>query len=98
VAEDPEEYRRRSPVANAGQLRTPLLIQANTNDEDVTLAEIERLLTALRAADRHFESHIYTNAPGGHLFNRLDTRLARESRLEIWRFLAQRLDPPRAAK
>jgi hypothetical protein len=35
------------------------------------------------------------NVPGGHLFNRLDTPTARDSRAEIWRFLARHLAPPR---
>ena len=30
-----------------------------------------------------------------HLFNRLDTPTARDSRAEIWRFLARHLTPPR---
>ncbi len=36
---------------------------------------------------------IYENAPGGHVFNRIDTKLARESRREIWAFLAKYLRP-----
>ena len=35
---------------------------------------------------------------GGHAFNRLDTRLARESRAEIYRFLAGYLHPEKPAK
>jgi dienelactone hydrolase len=97
VAEDPEEYRRRSPAWNAERLRTPLLVHANSNDDDVSAAEVERLVVALRAADKDFTYHLYTNAPGGHLFNRLDTPLALESRAEIWRFLARHLHPPKPA-
>src|ERR1051325_10394094 len=85
VAEAPEEYRRRSPAKNVDKLRTPLLVQANTNDEDVNIHEIQKLIEALQTAGKDFKYHIYTNAPGGHLFNRLDTNLARESREEIWR-------------
>jgi dipeptidyl aminopeptidase/acylaminoacyl peptidase len=95
VAEAPEEYRRRSPAWNAEKLHTPLLIHANTNDEDVNVQEVGRLISALQAAERDFSYHIYTNAPGGHLFNRLDTSVARESRAEIWRFLAKYLHPAR---
>jgi dipeptidyl aminopeptidase/acylaminoacyl peptidase len=91
VAEAPEEYRRRSPAWNAEKLHTPLLIHANTNDEDVNVKEVERLISALQGAEKDFSYHIYTNAPGGHLFNRLDTELARESRAEIWRFLGRYL-------
>lgn len=93
LEEAPEEYRKRSPAANATKLRTPLLVQANTNDEDVTAREISKLIEALQAAGKDFHYHLYTNAPGGHLFNRLDTNLARESRREIYAFLAQYLKP-----
>lgn len=82
-----EEYRRRSPSANAHKLSTPLLIHANTNDEDVTWREVRKLIDALKASDKDFSYTVYTNAPGGHLFNRLDTKAAHESREEILRFL-----------
>lgn len=94
VAEAPEEYRKRSPAANASKLRVPLLIQANTNDEDVTAREISKLIEALKTAGKDFQYHLYTNAPGGHLFNRLDTEFARDSRREIYAFLGRRLRPP----
>ncbi len=93
VAEAPEEYRRRSPAWNAQKLRTPLLLHANTNDEDVNIFEVQKLIAALQSSGKEFTYHIYTNAPGGHMFNRLETRLARESREEIWRFLAPYLRP-----
>ena len=89
--DDVEEYRRRSPVTHAHKLQTPLLVHAATNDEDVHLLEIERLLDALNASGRKFDHKIYTNPPGGHEFNRIDTRLARDSRAEIYKFLAQYL-------
>jgi len=95
VAEAPEEYRRRSPAKNAAKLQTPLLIHTTTNDEDVKFTEVLRLIEALKAEGKDFQYRIYTNAPGGHLFNRLDTRIAQESRMEIWDFLAKYLKPPR---
>jgi dipeptidyl aminopeptidase/acylaminoacyl peptidase len=98
VAEAPEEYHRRSPAWNAEKLQTPLLVHANTNDEDVTVTEVQKLIRALQAADKDFSYRIYTNAPGGHVFNRIDTLLAHESRAEIWRFLAKYLHPPRPAE
>jgi dipeptidyl aminopeptidase/acylaminoacyl peptidase len=88
-----EEYHRRSPAWNAQKLKTPLLIHANTNDEDVTWREIQKLITALQAADKQFQYTVYTNAPGGHFFNRLDTKPARESRQEIWKFMRSYLRP-----
>jgi dipeptidyl aminopeptidase/acylaminoacyl peptidase len=89
-----KEYRRRSPVWNADKLETPLLIHGNTNDEDVNVLEVEALVNALKAAEKKFEYKIYTNAPGAHHFNRIDTALARESRAEVYRFLAKHLNPP----
>ncbi len=93
VRDDIEEYRRRSPVNHVKTLETPLLIHANTNDEDVNYLEVEHLMQALKAEGKKFESKVYENAPGGHYFNRTDTRMARESRGEIYRFLAGYLHP-----
>ena len=94
AADDVAEYRRRSPAWNAEKLQTPLLIHTTTNDEDVNSLEVEHLIQSLKAAGKKFEHKIYTNAPGAHAFNRLDTQLARESRAEIYRFLATSLHPP----
>ncbi len=85
------EYRRRSPVFHAEKLRTPLLIHTNTNDEDVNAMEVEHMIDALKAAGKKFEYKIYQNAAGGHRFNRIDTALAKESRKEIYDFLARYL-------
>ena len=74
-------------------LRTPLLIHTNTNDEDVNYLEVQRLVAALTAEGKTFEYKVYENAPGGHVFNRIDTKLARESRAEIYTFLRKYLKP-----
>jgi dipeptidyl aminopeptidase/acylaminoacyl peptidase len=92
------EYKRRSPAWNAEKLQTPLLIHTTTNDEDVNVLEVEHLIQALKAAGKKFEYKIYDNAPGGHIFNRIDTKLAKESRAEVYRFLAQYLNPPNPVK
>jgi dipeptidyl aminopeptidase/acylaminoacyl peptidase len=92
------EYKRRSPDWNAEKLQTPLLIHTNTNDEDVNVLEVQHLIQALKVANKKFEYKIYENAPGGHAFNCIDTKLARESRAEIYRFLAQYLNPPASVK
>lgn len=98
AADNVAEYRRRSPVWNAQKLKTPLLIHTNTNDEDVNSLEVESLINALKAYEKKFEYKIYQDAPGGHSFNRLDTKLARDSRQEIYRFLARYLSPPNAVR
>lgn len=89
--DDMREYRRRSPVAHVEKLRTPLLIHTTTNDEDVAVIEVEHLIAALKAAGKKFEYKIYQNAPGAHRFNRIDTKLAKESRREMWDFLERHL-------
>jgi dipeptidyl aminopeptidase/acylaminoacyl peptidase len=93
AAKDDEEYRRRSPVTWAAKLEKPLLIHGNTNDETVHVIEVQRLVEALQAAGRKFEYKIYEAAPGGHHFNRIDTKLARDSRAEIYDFLRKYLRP-----
>jgi dipeptidyl aminopeptidase/acylaminoacyl peptidase len=92
--DDVNEYRRRSPAWNADKLQTPLLIHTTTNDEDVNVLEVEHLIKALKAAGKDFEHKVYKDAPGGHEFNRIDTKLAKESRAEMHRFLAKHLSPP----
>ncbi len=89
--ENLDEYRRRSPVYHAHKLQTPLLIHTTTNDEDVRVIEVEHLINALKAAGKKFEYKIYENAPGAHIFNRIDTKLARDSRREMWDFLGRHL-------
>lgn len=85
------EFRRRSPVYHAEKLQTPLLIHTTTNDDDVHVLEVEHLIAALKAAGKKFEYKIYQAAPGAHQFNRIDTKLAKESRREMWEFLARYL-------
>ena len=96
VREDVMEYRRRSPVFHVKELQTPLLIHGNTNDEDVNILEVQHLVEALKSEGKKFQYKIYQDAPGGHYFNRVDTKAARESRREIWRFLAGYLHPDHA--
>ncbi len=95
VQGDIQEYLKRSPITYAEKLETPLLIHGNTNDEDVNVIEIQRFVAALKAAGKKFESKIYDNAPGGHEFGRLDTKIARESRHDVYKFLAGYLKPER---
>lgn len=90
---DVNEYRRRSPAWNAEKLQTPLLIHTNTNDEDVNVLEVEHLIQALKAAGKDFEYEIFEDMPGGHSFDRLDSKVAREIRLKIYKFLARYLNP-----
>ena len=96
--ENPDEYKRRSPAWNVEKLQTPLLIHTNTNDEDVRFVEVEVLLNALKKADKKFEYEIFQDLPGGHSFDRQDTKLALSIRLKIYKFLAEYLNPPKQFK
>lgn len=94
--ENVEEYRRRSPAWNAHKMEdTPLLIHTNTNDADVNVLEVEHLIKSLKAENKKFEYEIYQEVPGGHSFDRMDTKIANEIRVKIYKFLAQYLNPPK---
>jgi dipeptidyl aminopeptidase/acylaminoacyl peptidase len=93
--ENVEEYRRRSPAWNAHKMKdVPLLIHSNTNDDDVNVLEVEHLIKSLKAENKKFEYEIYQEIPGGHSFDRMDTKTANEIRVKIYKFLAISLDPP----
>ncbi|MCF8233967.1 MAG: prolyl oligopeptidase family serine peptidase [Bacteroidales bacterium] len=92
--ENVEEYKRRSPAWNAHKLQTPLLIHTNTNDDDVNVLEVEHLIKSLKAEGKDFEYKIYQDVEGGHSFDRIDTQIAQEIRVKIYKFLAQYLNPP----
>jgi dipeptidyl aminopeptidase/acylaminoacyl peptidase len=96
VEENPKEYKRRSPVHNAYKLQTPLLIHTNTNDEDVNVIEVKALIDTLKSLNKEFEYEIFQDLPGGHSFDRQDTKLALSIRLKIYKFLAEYLHPPKA--
>lgn len=94
--ENVQEYRKRSPAWNVHKFEnTPLLIHTNTNDDDVNVLEVEHLIKSLKAEGKKFEYEIFKDAPGGHSFDRMDTKLAKEIRLKIYKFLAKNLNPPR---
>ncbi len=98
VREDIEAYKRRSPVWHVSKLETPLLVHTNTNDEDVNHLEVEHLAQALKEAGKKFEYRVFQDAPGGHSMDRLDTRLARDARRDVYRFLSRHLGAPRPAE
>lgn len=94
VEQNPEEYKRRSPAYHAEKLQRPVLIHTNTNDDDVYAIEVLQLVNALRQHQKEFLFDMYEDLPGGHGFDRMDTKLAREIRFKTYSFLAQYLNPP----
>lgn len=95
--ENVQEYRKRSPAWQTSSYQnTPLLIHANTNDEDVNVLEVEHLIKSLKAEGRkNFEFEIFKDMPGGHSFDRMDYLEAKEIRLKIYNHLNKYLDPPK---
>ncbi len=92
--ENVEEYKKRSPAWNTHKFKnTPLLIHTNTSDDDVNVLEVEHLIKSLKADGKKFEYKIFENIPGGHSFDRIDTKIGKEIRLDIWKFLAKYLNP-----
>ncbi|MDI3527049.1 MAG: hypothetical protein PWR03_1232 [Tenuifilum sp.] len=97
--ENINEYLKRSPTWQAHRLKnTPLLIHTNTNDDDVYVIEVQSLINSLKAEGKDFEYEIFQEMPGGHSFNRIDTKAAREIRVKIYKFLAKYLNPPKPIK
>ncbi len=89
-----KESVRRSPAYNADRLQTPLLIHTATNDSDVNVFEVEQLIDALKARGKKFDYKIYQDPPGEHSFELINTEIARQARLEVYRFLSRYLTPP----
>lgn len=92
------EYKKRSPAWNAYKLKTPLLIHTNTNDDDVNVLEVEHLIKSLKAEGKQFSYEIFRDVEGGHSFDRIDTKIAREIRLKIYTFLDHYLDASKKIK
>ena len=62
-------YMEISPLNHVDKIQTPLLVLATTGDKIVPLQlHTQRLVDALKARGKVFDSHIYDNAPGGHVF------------------------------
>ena len=53
------------------------------------------LIDTLKALNKDFEYEIFRDFPGGHSFDRQDTKTALKIRLKIYNFLAEYLNPPR---
>jgi dipeptidyl aminopeptidase/acylaminoacyl peptidase len=89
-AENLPAYVEASPIAHVDKIETPLLIHATTFDRTVPVQlHTERLIDALKARGKVFESKIYDRAPGGHSFSQGDSEPGRDSIDRIFVFLAK---------
>ena len=98
LAENPRPYVERSPSSHARALRTPVLVHAADNDDDVFIIENRILRDSMVAAGKD-TAGLYTyrewhDPPGGHSFGVLDTPEGRESWRETLAFLARYLASP----
>ncbi|MGD9994051.1 MAG: prolyl oligopeptidase family serine peptidase [Salinivirgaceae bacterium] len=92
--ENVQEYRRRSPAWNTHKFKnTPLLIHTNTSDDDVNVLEVEHLIKSLKAEGKKFDYEIFQAVPGGHSFDRMDTRESKQIRIKIYQHLDKQLKP-----
>ena len=96
--EKPEEYAHRSPVTYARQLSRPLRIVTCTNDDDVSVTEVQRMIDSLTFYNKDFEYKVFPKMPGAHAFERIDSMEACEIRLDTYAFLARYLNPPKPFK
>lgn len=102
LAERTQAYVRRSPIAHVRELRTPLLVHAASNDSDVFIIENHNLRDSMIAAGKDraglYHYREWQDPPGGHEFNRVDTREGRESWAETLEFLGRYLHPGRTRR
>lgn len=98
LEENPKAYWERSPIAHVRKLRTPLLVLAADNDDDVFIEENRNLRDSMVVAGKD-TAGLYTyrewkKPPGGHGFIRQDTPVARDAWQETVAFLDRYLLPP----
>ena len=90
-------YMAVSPINGVDKIETPLLVMATTGDTIAPLSlHTGRLLDALKARGKVFDSKIYENAPGGHIFMHGDTAERRDAYARILRWLDTYLKAPAA--
>lgn len=87
-------YMEVSPLNHVDKIEAPLLVLATTRDK-VVPHELHtgRLLDALKARGKKHESHIYENAPGGHIFMDGDTDEQRDAMKRTFEFVGRYLKP-----
>ena len=83
--ETADRYRDRSPVHHAAAIERPLLMLHGADDDNVPVAQAEAMVSAMRAAGRPVELHVYEGE--GHGWGRSETVADELARIEA--FLAK---------
>ena len=87
-------YLEISPLNHVDQIQAPLFIAATTGDRTVPLTlHTGRLIDALKARNKVFESKIYESAPGDHIFLFGDSDERRDMFTRTFEFLGKYLKP-----
>lgn len=93
-SEDLGPYMEISPLNHVDAIETPLFVAATTGDKVVPLPlHTGRLIDALKARNKTFESKIYDHAPGDHQFLFGDSDERRDLFRRTFEFLAKYLQP-----
>ena len=93
-AEDLKPYMEISPLNHVDAIETPLFVAATTGDKVVPLPlHSGRLIDALAARGKTYESKIYEQAPGDHVFLFGDTDERRDLFDRTFAFLRKYLQP-----
>lgn len=91
-SEDLVPYIDVSPINHVDLIETPVLVQSTTGDRTAPVQlHAGRLIDALKARGKVFESKIYDMAPGGHLFAQADSDAARDAQAAVFDFLGRYL-------
>ncbi|MGH6693935.1 alpha/beta hydrolase family protein [Sphingopyxis sp.] len=90
-------YMAISPINAVDRIETPLLVLATTGDKIAPLTlHTGRLLDALKARDKVYDSKIYENAPGGHVFMHGDQPERADAMARIFAWLGRYIGSPPA--
>lgn len=83
-----------SPINHVDKIQTPLLVIATKGDKIAPYdLHTGRLLDVLKSKGKVFESKIYDDAPGGHIFMDGDTPEQRDAMQRSFEFLGKYLKP-----
>jgi dipeptidyl aminopeptidase/acylaminoacyl peptidase len=92
--ENLKAYMDISPLNNVEAIETPLLVLANTFDQTVPFKlHSGRLIDLLKAHGKMFDFHVYTDAPGAHMFPFANTSEAQDCWSRTFDWLGKYLKP-----